>query len=210
MNFTANGLNDKFQSWQYSLYQPVKVVINPVTIPYVVQLADAQTIQETFTGSNTSSTAIGFQTIFAQGQTVSLTSTATFAYTVGVAVSVTVSHTVGVKDINQYEGSVTTSFSFNYQKTVTKTQTNSTKITLTDQVTFQAPANTPSFAATVSISYGMLPQTPQTTSGIFYYKENLPGSTYDQDSGSYILPMDLTVVVNGGTCSTIEVDVSTS
>lgn len=196
VNFADSGMNDKIQSFTSAIIQPVKAVIQSATSNYTVPIPQGQTIQESISGQNISPEPIQIVLQIAQSQTYTVSSTTTLQYTVSATVSTTVTVTEGVKDVDSTSGSITTSFTATKSETTSKTQTQTQEFQLGQTITFTGPAQT-KYTATASVSFGDLPLTTVTTTGLFYYEQELPGSTLDQASGLWVLTTPVVVNLAG-------------
>jgi hypothetical protein len=211
VNLGDSGMNDKVQSFAYTLIQPVKAVIQSVSTSYQVPIPDGQTIEQTVTGANATSTPIVVDCSVGQSQTYSVTNTTTLQYTMSLTVSTTVTVTEGVKDVSSTSGSITTSFTATSSQTTTKSTTLSQEIQLGESITLTIPPETAYYQGTATVSYGTLPPLTVTTSGQFYYKPNLPGSVLDPaGSGLYILSTPVILILSGSVGTQVTITTTTA
>jgi hypothetical protein len=167
-----------------------------------------------------------------------LTTTTTLQYTNTQQVTVSAQVTAGFKVTSlaslSAQVTVTNQFTTTYQSTSTKTVTTAQELQLGQTITFTAPpSSTPvdnssgatptgaAYSATATISLGTI-QVPnstnskappvmeqvETTTGHFYYRQNLPGSVPDPaNSGLFILDMPITVTLAGSIGTQVAFDV---
>ena len=164
--------------------------------------------------------------------TYSVTSTTTLQYTTAVQLTVTSQVTAGIKlsaiDFSDQE-TIAVQVTTTIQDTFTKTVTTTEVFQAGQTITFTAPpssvpldtsasgttAKGAAYAATATITLGNLQsdQDPMaqdvTTTGHFYYRQNLPGSVPDPaGTGLFILDMSITISLSGliGTQINFDVD----
>jgi hypothetical protein len=197
VNFIDSGMNDKVSAFSYLVIQPQKALIQSVSTQFVAPISDGNTFDTSIAGTNATSTQVQVQMLLAQSQTYSISTTSTLEYSMSLSVSATVSASAGVPGVDSFSASATTSFSTSMTNTSSNTNSSSQTFQLQQTVTFTAPAYS-TYDATASISIGDIPTTSVTTTGQFYYSQNLPGSALDQASGLYVLTSPVTVLLSGG------------
>jgi hypothetical protein len=207
VNLTDRGINDKIHSFTYSLIEPVKAVIDSVTISPVLEMNNARTVSETITGTNNSSDPVVIATNVFENQTYTITNTTTLLYQTAIQLTESLSVSYGVKDIDSTTAQITvqttTTTSTTYTTTVTQTQSFQAGLT----ITFTAPPSQV-YSATAIIAFGNIPSQSVTTTGHFYYRQNLPGSVPDPlGSGLFVLDMSIVVTVSGTIGSEVSFDV---
>ncbi len=206
-DFASSKMNGKIQSFTCAVIPPVQAIIEQATVPYSVTIpAEGQTFLETVSGINAGSQPVQISLPVAQSQSLTISQTTTLQYSMSVTVSTTVSVTDGLPG-DTTTGSITTSFTATVSDTTTKTTSKTQTLQLGATPTFSAPPQT-NYSATASISFGDLPPTPVTTTGQFYYTQNLPGSILDPSSGYYMLTSPVIVNVTGAVSTQVSIDVT--
>ncbi len=198
LNLTDRGMNDKIQAFKCNVIQPEKAVIQSITSDYTVSISPGQTIEESISGTNSTSEPIQITLQIAQTQTYTVNTQTTLQYSMSATVSATVTVTEGVPDVDSTSGSITTSFTTASSQTTSQSYTSQQSFQLGQQIVFSAPPQT-KYSATASVSFGTLPTNPPiqvTTTGQFYYKEKLPGAVQDPTTQLWVL--NTPVVVNLG------------
>jgi hypothetical protein len=232
VNLTDRGINDQVHSFTYTIIEPVKAVIDSVSITPTLNQENGYGVSDSIIGTNYSSEPVVIATNVFENLTYSVTSTTTLQYTTAVQLTVASQVTAGIQitplnfsDQETITVQVTTTIQDTYTKTVTTTEAFQAGQT----ITFTAPPSsapldtsasgtTPKgavYAATATITLGNLQsdQDPMaqvvTTTGHFYYQQNLPGSVPDPaGTGLFVLDMSITISLSGliGTQINFDVD----
>jgi len=196
-NFTDSGMNDKISGFSYTVYQPVKATIDSVTTNFSAPISGGNTFNTSISGTNATSAEVQVQMQLAQSQTYSIATATSLQYSMSLSIGATVSATAGVPGVASVTASTTTTFTTGVTSTSTQTVTSSQTFQLQQTVTFTAPVHS-TYTAAASVSVGTIPMTTVTTTGQFYYSQNLPGSTFDPVSQLYLLTSPVTVQLSGG------------
>jgi hypothetical protein len=221
VNLTDRGINDQVHSFTYTIIEPVKAIIDSVSITPTLDEEKGYGVSETIIGTNYSSEPVVIATNVFENLTYSVTSTTTLQYTTAVQLTVASQVTAGIQLSGLNFGdqeTITTQITSTIQDTYTKTVTTTEVFQAGQTITFTAPPSsapldtsgsgaTPkgaAYAATATITLGNLQsdQDPMaqavTTTGHFYYRQNLPGSTPDPaGTGLFILDMSITISLSG-------------
>ena len=195
-NLGDSGMNDKVQAFALNLYQPQKVLIQSVTSNYTIPIGPGQTIEETVSGTNTTSATITIDTQIAETQSYTVSNETTLAYSMSATVSTTVTVTEGVPDVSQASGSITTSFTAETSESTSRSYSSSQTFSLGQEITFTVPAQS-KYKATASVSFGTLPSIQVQTTGQFYYQPKLPGALQDPATGLWVLDNPVVVTLGG-------------
>jgi hypothetical protein len=239
VNLTDRGINDQAHSFTFTLIEPVKAFIDSVSVTPTLNMDTGNVITETIIGTNYSSEPVVISTNVFENLITTLTTTTTLQYTNSTQLTVSAQVTAGFKVTSlaslSAQVTVTNQFTTTIQSTSTKTVTTAQELQLGQTITFTAPpSGTPvdnssgatpkgaAYSATAAISLGTIevpnstdskgpPAIEQvvTTTGHFYYRQNLPGSMPDPaNSGLFILDMPITTALAGsiGTQITFDVD----
>jgi hypothetical protein len=221
VNLTDRGINDQVHSFTYTIIEPVKAVIDSVSITPTLDEENGYAVSETIIGTNYSSEPVVIATNVFENLTYSVTSTTTLQYTTAVQLTVASQVTAGFKlgalDFSDQE-TITTQVTTTIQDTYTKTITTTEVFQAGQTITFTAPpssapldtsatgatAKGAAYAATATITLGNLQsrQDPMAqvvkTTGHFYYRQNLPGSVLDPaETGLFRLDMPITISLSG-------------
>ena len=221
VNLTDRGINDQVHSFTYTIIEPVKAVIDSVSITPTLDEKKGYAVSETIIGTNYSSEPVVIATNVFENLTYTVTSTTTLQYTTAVQLTVATQVTAGIQlsglNFSDQE-TITTQVTTTIQDTYTKTVTTTEVFQAGQTITFTAPPSsapldtsasgaTPkgaAYAATATITLGNLQsdQDPMaqvvTTTGHFYYRQNLPGSVPDPaGTGLFILDMSITISLSG-------------
>lgn len=222
VNLTDRGINDQVHSFTYTIIEPVKAIINSVSITPTLDETKGYGVSETIIGTNYSSEPVVIATNVFENLTYTVTTTTMLQYTTAVQLTVASQVTAGIQlsglNFSDQE-TITTQVTTTIQDTYTKTVTTTEVFQAGQTITFTAPPSsapldtsasgsaTPkgaAYAATATITLGNLQsdQDPMaqsvTTTGHFYYRQNLPGSTPDPaGTGLFILDMSITISLSG-------------
>lgn len=207
VNLADRGMDDKIQSFTYNFYAPVLGTIQSAMTDSNLTMLNGQTVEETISGQNNSSQPVTIATNVFQNVVYTVTNTTTLAYTSTVTVTATASFTLAISENLGIGGSLSVSYTYTSSTTTTNTVTNTQTFQAGQTITFSAPAKS-AYSATASISIGALPPTRVTTTGTFYYTQNLPGSVLDEATGLFGLTMPIVTTLNGliGTQLTFQVN----
>jgi hypothetical protein len=233
VNLTDRGINDQVHSFTYTIIEPVKAVIDSVSIAPTLDPEKGYGVSESIIGTNYSPEPVVIATNVFENLTYTVTSTTTLQYTTAVQLTVSSQVTAGIK-LSAFSASdqetITTQVTTTIQDTYTKTVTTTEVFQAGQTITFTAPpSSTPvntsasstatprgaAYAAVATITLGNLQsdQDPMaqvvTTTGHFYYRQNLPGSVPDPaNTGLFILDMSITISLSGliGTQINFDVD----
>jgi hypothetical protein len=207
IDFLHSGLDNRIHAFEYSLLQPVKAKIESVTRQYKVPTG--QTFAQNFTTVNRSDANIECSVLVAQGNSTTVVSETTLAYAMSLKLSQTTTVKLGVKGIGEVSGSLTTSFEAEGSRTTSQRYSDDESFDLSQEITFTAPPWKEYFAS-ATISTGTLSGMTVTTTGQFYYDQDLPGATAVQEGNRtfYQLSSPITVVLSGGVASKVDVDVT--
>jgi hypothetical protein len=232
VNLTDRGINDQVHSFTYSIIEPVKAVIDSVSIQPTLNEKTSFGVSETIIGTNYSPEPVVIATNVFENLTYTVTSTTTLQYTTAVQLTVSSQVTAGIElsglKLSDQE-TITTQVTTTIQDTFTKTVTTTEIFQAGQTITFTAPpssapldtsksgaaAKGAAYAAMATITLGNLQsdQDPMaqtvTTTGHFYYRQNLPGSMPDPaNTGLFILDMSITISLSGliGTQINFDVD----
>jgi hypothetical protein len=206
VNFTDRGMNDKIQSFTYNFYVPVMGTIQSAMTDSNLTLLNGQTVEDSINGQNNSSQPVQIATNVFQNVAYTVTNTTTLQYTSTVAVTAEASFTLSLSENLGIGGKLTVAYTYMSSTTTTQTFTNTQTFQAGQTITFSAPAES-AYSATASISIGTLPPTKVTTTGTFYYTQDLPGSVLDPATGYFMLTMPIVTTLNGliGTQLTFQV-----
>ncbi len=222
VNLTDRGINDQAHSFAYTIIEPVKAVIDSVSITPTLDETKGYAVSETIIGTNYSSEPVVIATNVFENLTYTVTSTATLQYTTAVQLTISSQVTAGIQlsglNFSDQE-TITTQITTTIQDTYTKSVATSEAFQAGQTITFTAPPSsapldtsassgeTPkgaAYAATATITLGNLQsdQDPMaqvvTTTGHFYYRQNLPGSTPDPaGTGLFVLDMPISIMLSG-------------
>jgi hypothetical protein len=207
IDFRDSGMNDRIQAFQYSLLEPARAKIESVTQQYKVPIG--QTFAQNFTTVNRSDAKIECSVLVAQGNKTTVFSETTLAYAMSLGVSQTTTVKLGIKGIGEVSGSITTSFEAKASQTTSRSYTEEESSDLSQEITFTAPPWKEYFGS-ATISTGSLSGMTVTTTGQFYYDQELPGATEVQEGNRtfYLLSNPVTVVLSGGVASQVDVAVT--
>jgi hypothetical protein len=221
VNLTDRGINDQVHSFTYTVIEPVKAIIDSVSITPTLDERKGYGVSETIIGTNYSSEPVVIATNVFENLTYTVTSTTTLQYTTAVQLTVASQVTAGIQLSGLTFGdqeTITTQITSTIQDTYTNTVTTTQVFQAGQTVTFTAPpssapldtsgsgatAKGAAYAATATITLGNLQsdQDPMaqavTTTGHFYYRQNLPGSVPDPaGTGLFILDMSITISLSG-------------
>jgi hypothetical protein len=206
VNFTDRGMNDKIQSFAYNFYVPVMGIIQSSMPDSNLTLVNGQTVEDSINGQNNSSQPVQVATNVFQNVAYTVTNKTTLQYSSTVAVTAEASFTLSLSENLGIGGKLTVAYTYMTSTTTTQTFTNTQTFQAGQTITFSAPAES-SYSATASISIGTLPPTQVTTTGTFYYTQDLPGSVLDPITKYFMLTMPIVTTLNGliGTQLTFQV-----
>lgn len=208
VDLTNSGMNDKVSAFSFSLIPPVKTVVSSTTIEVTAQVLSGQTITETLKGINDTSEVLTVTTTVADSKTVEVSNTATQQYDTTSTITASVEASEGVPDVDSIKATLTTSFSVSTSSSSSRTTTSSDTLSLEQAITFNVPPES-SYSGIATISIGQLPPTTVQQDGLFYYKQNLPGSVKQSD-GTYLLTAPITVVIDGEIGSSVQFNVTST
>jgi hypothetical protein len=226
VNLTDRGINDQIRSFNFTIIEPVNAVIDSVSITPELDIGPSSGVSESIIGTNYSSEPVTIATNVFENLTTTITSTTTLQYTTAVQLTVSSQVSTGFS-LSGFTASgqetITVQITTTFQETLTKTVTTAQGFQLGQTITLTAPPSTaPSgatpkgaaYAATATIALGNLqsPKNPMgqvvTTTGHFYYRQNLPGSVPDPaGSGLFVLDMPISISLSGLIGSQIAFDV---
>ncbi|WP_044563459.1 hypothetical protein [Azospirillum sp. B4] len=198
-NLGPYSFNDREGSWSWALLTPLYATVSPFTL--VVPAADdpSLTITNAINGVNQGSATLVDKVTVTSANQQSLTLSVTDSHTIGSVESV--KFTYGEKDVAQLQ--VSCSFSQSYTYSGTKTTVVTETITLEVEQDVSVPANC-QYESTLVIQFAAIDQTAFSTSGVFYYSQPVPGSTYDATMSDnlrqpvYALNQTVTGTIGGG------------
>jgi hypothetical protein len=181
VDMTDRGFNDQVHSFTFTIIEPVKAFIDPVSITPTLNMdtGPANVISETIIGTNYSSEPVVISTNVFENVITTLTTTTTLQYTNTEQVTVSAQVTAGFKVTSlaslSAQVTVTNQFTTTTQSTSTKTVTTAQELQLGQTITFTAPpSSTPvdnssgttpkgaAYSATATISVGTI-QVPNPT-----------------------------------------------
>lgn len=203
-----SGMNDKVSAFSYKLIPPQSSVVNTTTVQVTSPIVPGQTITEYIKGKNASSEVISITDTVAEEKSVAVTNTATQEYQTTSTITASIEATEGIPDVDSLKATLTASFAVQTTTSSSQSTTNTNSLSLAQAITFNVPARS-TYEARATISIGQLPPTTIRQDGLFYYKQNLPGSVRQSD-GTYLLTMPLTIVINGQIGSSVDLDVTST
>lgn len=181
-NLVERGFGDREASWQWSPLPPVYQVVEPFTINSTVSIDESLSVMLNSSGSNTGDSTVTqtakFTYTISQEATVTVTQTSIETYT--QTTGFTFGQSFGVANVASTMYAVTLNFGFSEQFSDTISETDTLTETLASELSqvVSVPANS-DWKASLILQYAKVPPTSFTTTGRYYYEQQVPGSVPD-------------------------------
>ncbi len=206
-DLTGPGMNDRVSAFSCTVIQPQQAKIASVSAKVQGAITDGNTFSTSATADNRASTSIPITMQLAESQSCTVSSTTTMEYSMSVSVTASVAVSAGVPGEDGVTATLSTTLSTGITSTTSKSFSATQTFDLSQTVTFTAPPQS-HYTAVATVAIGEFPTTTVTTTGKFYYKQNLKGSTFDSTTGLYVLSSPVTVNLAGGFGSQVSIEAS--